>query len=155
MPKIDVAAVEKNITTSYPPDYARAVAGRVKQRLGDAAGLTQFGVNLVTLAPGAQSSHRHWHGVEDEFVYVLSGELVLSEDGAETRLVAGDAAGWKGGVAVGHTVINRSAAPATYLEVGTRVEADVVTYTDPDVDMKAVKDAGGPWRMSRRDGRPF
>ena len=155
MPKIDIDAVEGMTKTAYPPDYAKAVRGRVKKRIGDAAGLTQFGVNLVTLAPGAQSSHRHWHAAEDEFLYVLSGEVVLVEDTGETRLVAGDAAGFKAGVPVGHTVANRSPAPATYLEVGTRVEADVVTYTDPAIDMKGTKEKGGSWVMSRRNGAPF
>jgi uncharacterized cupin superfamily protein len=155
MPKIDIAAVEKQTKTTYPPQYAKDVVGRVKQRIGDAAGLTQFGVNLVSLAPGAQSSQKHWHRAEDEFVYVLSGEVVLVEDTGDTTLRAGDAAGFKAGVAVGHTVVNRSGAPATYLEVGTRVEADVVTYTDPKVDMVATKEAGGPWKMTRRDGSPF
>lgn len=155
MPKIDIDAVEKQSKTTYPPQYAKIVAGRVKQRIGDAAGLTQFGVNLVSLAPGAQSSQKHWHAAEDEFLYVLSGEVTLIEDTGETRLRAGDAAGFKAGVAVGHTVANRSSAPASYLEVGTRVDADVVTYTDPAVDMKATKEAGGPWKVTRRDGSPF
>ena len=155
MPKIDISSVEKQSKTAYPPAYAKAVAGRIKQRLGDAAGLSQFGVNLVSLAPGAQSSHRHWHATEDEFLYVLSGEIILVEDTGETRLNAGDAAGFKAGAPIGHTVVNRSDLPATYLEVGTRVDADVVTYTDPAVDMKATKEAGGPWLMTRRDGSPF
>ena len=155
MPKINIDAVEKHTKTTYPPQYAGVVKGRIKQKLGDAAGITQFGVNLVSLAPGAQSSHRHWHQSEDEFLYVLSGELTLVEDAGETLLRAGDAAGFKAGVSVGHTVANRSTEPAAYLEVGTRVDADVVTYTDPDIDMKATKEAGGPWRMTRRNGCAF
>lgn len=155
MPKINVEGVEKLTRTTYPPHYAGVVKGRVKQKLGDAAGLTQFGVNLVTLAPGAQSSHRHWHRSEDEFLYVLSGEIALVEDDGETTLRAGDAAGFKAGKPVGHTVVNRSAEPSVYLEVGTRVDADEVTYTDPAIDMKATKEAGGPWRMTRRNGTAF
>lgn len=155
MPKIDVGAVEKLTKTAYPPQYAKDVEGRVKQRIGDAAGLTQFGVNLVSLAPGAQSSQKHWHRTEDEFVYVVSGEVVLVEDTGETILRAGEAAGFRAGVPVGHTIVNRSAGPAVYLEIGTRVEADVVTYTDPRVDMMGTKEKGGPWRMTRRDGSPF
>lgn len=155
MPKIDIDAVEKLTRTTYPPAYAKVVVGRVKQKLGDAASLDQFGVNLVTLAPGAQSSHRHWHRSEDEFVYVLSGEVVLSEDGGDSVLKAGDAAGFKAGVPVGHTLVNRSGKVATYLEVGTRVDADVVTYTDPSIDMTATKASGEPWKVTRRDGSAF
>lgn len=155
MPKIDIDVVEKSAKTAYPPAYARATMGRVKQRLGDAAGLTQFGVNLTTLAPGAASAHRHWHAVEDEFVFVIAGELTLIEDGGETLMRAGDAAGFKGGAPVGHHLVNRSAAPAVYLEIGARVDADLVTYTDPAIDMVARKSAGGPWMMTRRNGAPF
>lgn len=155
MPKIDIASVEKISKSAYPPVYAAVVAGRMKQRLGDAVGLTHFGVNLLTLAPGAQSSQRHWHQHEDEFVYVLAGEVTLVEDNGETLLKAGDAAGWKAGVPVGHMLVNRGAAPVQILEIGTRADVDAVTYTDDGVDMAARKDAGGPWVMTRRDGGPF
>ncbi|MFL5033683.1 MAG: cupin domain-containing protein, partial [Microvirga sp.] len=108
MPKIDIAAIPVRERTGYPPPYAEAVKGRLFQALGDAAGLTQFGVNLVRLKPGAASSQRHWHENEDEFLIVLEGELVLVEDEGETILRAGDTAGFKAGVPNGHHLLNRT-----------------------------------------------
>jgi uncharacterized cupin superfamily protein len=116
--------------------------------LGDVAGLSQFGVRLERLAPGSCSSHRHWHETEDEFVFVLSGALVLVED-EETPLGAGDAAGWAAGSPVAHKLENRSAEPAIYLVVGTRASQGVVHYPDHDVVM--VHDEGGR-RFTRSDG---
>ena len=119
--------------------------------LGDVAGLTQFGVRVERLPPGSSSSHRHWHETEDEFVYVISGELVLVED-QETVLSAGDAAGWAAGDAVAHCLENRSDAPATYLVVGTRAEFGTVHYPDHDVVLEH-----GPVgrRFWRPDGTPI
>ena len=154
MPKIDTSALPVLSGTSYPAPYDAAVRGRTRQRLGDAAGLTQFGVNLCRLAPGAASAHRHWHAAEDEFVLVLSGEVVLEEDGAEEVLRAGEAAGFAAGRAIGHRLVNRGADEAVILEIGTRAEADEVTYTDEAVDMHAAKTDGGTWIMTRKDGRP-
>src|SRR5579862_9116716 len=114
MPKIDVARLKVETASGYPEPYRAAVAGRSRQRLGDAAGLDQFGVNLTRLQPGAQSAQRHWHAAEDEFVYVLAGELVLCENEGETILRAGDAAAFKAGVANGHCLINRSSRDAVY-----------------------------------------
>src|SRR5580693_2426198 len=115
MPKIDIANVQVDASTNYPEPYRSAVAGRARRRLGNAAGLDQFGVNLTRLAPGAQSAQRHWHAAEDEFVYVIEGELVLCEDAGETILAAGEAAGFKAGAANGHCLINRSNRDAVYL----------------------------------------
>jgi uncharacterized cupin superfamily protein len=154
MPKIDIEATPLRTGSGYPPPYAALVAGRSSRRLGDAAGLTQFGANLVTLQPGAAASQRHWHENEDEFVWMVSGALVLVEDDGETPLGAGDAAAWKAGVAVGHHLVNRSDAPATFLVIGTRAAADVGHYTDPDVDMIA-RVENGRATFTRRDGRPF
>jgi inorganic pyrophosphatase len=120
MPKIDTDKVPLDTATGYPPPFNKAVEGRARKRLSRAAGLTQFGVNICTLRPGAASSQRHWHESEDELVYVLSGEVVLREDGGETVLKSGDAAAWKAGVANGHCLINRSDRDAVFLEVGTR-----------------------------------
>jgi uncharacterized cupin superfamily protein len=100
------------------------VEGRSRKRLGRAAGLTHFGVNICTLKPGAASSQRHWHENEDEFVYVLEGEVVLREDGGETVLKPGDAAAWKAGVPNGHCLINRSDRNAVFIEVGTRASTE-------------------------------
>ena len=132
MPKIDIDKIPPDTSTGYPPQFRKEIEGRARQRLGNAAGLTQFGVNICTLKPGAQSSQRHWHENEDEFVYVLEGEVVLCEDGGETVLKPGDAAGWKAGVPNGHCLINRSTRDAVFLEVGTRAR-DKATY--PDIDM--------------------
>lgn len=117
--------------------------------IGEAGGLTQFGVHIEVLPPGARSSFRHWHETEDEMVYVLSGELVLIEDG-ETPLRAGEAACWPAGHPVGHQLENRSAADATYLTIGTRNRQDVIHY--PDHDLVTVKD-GPARRYLHADGR--
>ncbi|MBB4659725.1 cupin domain-containing protein [Parvularcula dongshanensis] len=146
MPKLDLDAAPAVTGTGYPKPYDEAVRGRSKRRVGDLAGLTQFGVNLTTLASGAASAHRHWHESEDEFVFVLEGEVVLEEDDGETVLRAGDAAGFKAGVPNGHRLVNRSDRKALLLEVGTRAAADAVTYTDPAIDMRVSKSPGEGWR---------
>ena len=152
MPKLDLSAIPVARGTGYPPEFAGKLAGRSFQRLGEAGGLTQFGVSLVTLAPGAWASQRHWHEVEDEFVMVLSGELVLIENEGETVLRAGDFATHKAGVANGHHLVNRSGAEATFLVVGTRAATERAHY--PDIDMAAFKDESG-FRFTRRDGTAF
>ncbi len=154
MPKLDLDAIPARTGSGYPPIYAAAVASRTSKRLGDAAGLTQFGANLVTLQPGAAASQRHWHEAEDEFVWMVSGDLVLVEDDGEQPLRPGDAAAWKAGVALGHHLVNRSDAPATFLVIGARAAADIAHYTDPNVDMIA-RIENGRAAFTRRDGRPF
>ena len=133
MPKIDLDTVEAKTGSTYPEPYASQMGGRAFQALGDAAGLTQFGVNLVTMPPGAISSQRHWHTGEDEFVWVTSGELVLVQDGGETVLRAGDAAGFKAGDPDGHHLQNRSGAKASFLAIGTRGGDDTCSYSDVDL----------------------
>src|SRR5271155_1262802 len=108
MPKIDIAKVPTDARTNYPAPFDRVVLGRERKRLGNAAGLDQFGVNLTTLKPGAASALRHWHQKEDELVYMLQGEVVLVEDGGETVLKPGDAAGFKASVKNGHHLVNKS-----------------------------------------------
>src|ERR1700761_7439400 len=108
MPRIDVAAVPRRIGTGYPTPFDKACAARIRQRLGDAGGLKAFGVNLMHLPPGNWSSQRHWHSREDEFVYILEGELVLVEDGRETVLRAGDCAAFAMNSGNGHHLINRT-----------------------------------------------
>jgi uncharacterized cupin superfamily protein len=152
MPKIDIARIPVRTGTIYPKPWDAVVAGREKAALGNAAGLTQFGVNLTRLKPGAASALRHWHEKEDEFVYVLEGEITLIEDGGETILKAGDAAGFKAGVQDGHHLVNKSTRDALYLEIGTRSETDVFTYSD--VDLQGVKDAHGT-RFLRKSGDPY
>ena len=120
MPKIDIAAIAVRQGCPYPKPFDAPCAGRTRRRLGDAGGLRDFGVNLMTLPPGGWSSARHWHSHEDEFVYVLAGELTLIENEGETILRAGDAATFPKGTGNGHHLINRSSKTATYLEVGSR-----------------------------------
>ncbi len=152
MPKIDIAKLPVDARTGYPPPHDRVVVGRERKRLGNAAGLDQFGVNLTRLKPGAASALRHWHEMEDEFVYVLEGELVLIEDGGETVLKPGDAAGFKANSPNGHHLINRSQRDAVYLEVGTRSRHERVTY--PDVDLMVIRDDNGA-RYTRKNGQPY
>ena len=150
MPKIDVASVPERRGTYYPPPFDAPCADRVRQRLGDAGGIADFGVNLMRLPPGQWSSQRHWHSHEDEFVYVLAGELTLIEDGGETLLRAGDCAAFPKGTGNGHHMVNRSGVTATYLEVGSRWIDDITTCSD--VDMKSANADG---RFTRKDGTPY
>jgi uncharacterized cupin superfamily protein len=152
MPKIDIANVKIESATGYPVPFNKAVQGRSRQRLGNVVGLDQFGVNLTRLKPGSQSSQRHWHEAEDEFVYVIEGELVLCENDGETVLKPGDAAGWKAGVANGHCLVNRTDRDAVYLEIGSRMKRERASY--PDIDMVAVKDEGG-FRYLRKSGEEY
>jgi uncharacterized cupin superfamily protein len=128
------------------------VAGRLRQRLGNLVGLDQFGVNLTRLRPGAQSAQRHWHAAEDEFVFVVEGTLVLCENDGESVLAAGDAAGFKAGVANGHCLINRSTRDAVYLEIGTRSQRDEVDY--PEIDLRCRKDENGVSYV-HKSGEPY
>lgn len=151
MPRIDIDAAPTAHGTAYPEEHAGPCKPRRRWRLGDAAGLSQFGVNLLRLPAGAWSSQRHWHAAEDEFVWVLEGEVVLVEDEGDTVLRAGDCAGFKAGVRNGHKIENRSAAEAVLLEVGSRAPVtDACDY--PDLDM--VLPAGAD-RYFHRDGRPY
>ena len=138
MPKIDIDKIPIDQSTGYPPSFNKAVEGRSRKRLARAAGLTQFGVNVCTLKPGAASSQRHWHESEDELVYVLEGEVVLRVDGGDIVLKPGDAAAWKAGVPSGHCLINRSDRDAVFIEV----------------DMMVVLDEKGA-RYTRKNGEPL
>ena len=150
MPKIDVAAVPRRKGSGYPPPFDAPCAARTRLRLGDAGGLCDFGVNLMTLPPASWSSQRHWHSHEDEFVYVLEGEVMLVEDGGETVLRAGDCAAFPKGTGNGHHLINRSSASAVYLEVGSRNLQDLTTYSDIDM---MISNADGPF--VHKDGTPY
>jgi uncharacterized cupin superfamily protein len=152
MPKIDIAKLPVDARTNYPAPYHTVVVGRERKRLGNAAGLDQFGVNLTTLKPGASSALRHWHHNEDEFVYMLSGEVVLIEDAGETVLHAGDAAGFKANSRDGHHLVNRTKADAVYLEVGTRSKHERVEY--PEADLAVVRDDKGA-RYTHKNGDPY
>jgi uncharacterized cupin superfamily protein len=153
MPKIDVAKLEVHSGSGYPAPFQARCHGRHKQRLGDAAGLTQFGVNLARIDPGAESALRHWHEEEDELVYMLEGELVLIDDSGETVLRPGDAAAFAKGDGNGHHLVNRTDKPALYLEVGTRLPREHVHYPDDDLVLirddegrRALHKSGEPWR---------
>jgi uncharacterized cupin superfamily protein len=150
MPKIDLSVIPVRRGTGYPSQYNAHSADRLRQRLGDAGGLTDFGVNLTRLPPGNWSSQRHWHSHEDEFVYLLEGELTLVEDGCETQLRAGDCAAFPKGTVDGHHMINRSSSVAVYLEIGSRHDSDVTTCSD--VDMLSSNADG---RFLRKDGTPY
>lgn len=144
--------LEARTSSVYPPQFQKEIAGRQKRAMGDFFGLTQYGVNLATLAPGAWSAQRHWHKVEDEFIYVVEGELTLIDDDGEHTLTPGMCAGFKAGVANAHKIVNKSAKPASYLEVGLRSPSEQVVY--PDVDLKGVKE-NNKFRFTKRDGTPY
>ena len=151
MPKIDIDNAPTGHGTGYPEEFAAPCKPRRRWRLGDAVGLDQFGVNLLRLPAGAWSSQRHWHSAEDEFVWVLEGEVVLVEEDDETVLRSGDCAGFKAGVANGHKIENRSDREAVLLEVGSRRPTeDACDY--PDIDMILPKGAD---RYFHRDGTPY
>lgn len=149
--KIEVNDAPTVLGARYPSPYNERCAGRFRRRLGDLAGLTQFGVNLTRLPAGCWSSQRHWHSGEDEFVLVVEGEIVLVTDAGDEVLRAGDCAGFKAGVADGHHLQNRSQGDALILEIGTRApEQDEVVY--PDIDLKVLKNRAG---YVHKNGEPY
>jgi uncharacterized cupin superfamily protein len=149
--RINLGEVTSHQGSGYPAPFDVPCAARQRQRLGDAAGLTDFGVNLLRLPPGCWSSQRHWHEAEDEFVYVLTGEVTLITNVGEEILRAGDCAGFKAGIKDGHHLQNRSAQDALVLEVGSRRPAeDAGEY--PDIDLRFLKNRAG---FAHRDGTPY
>jgi uncharacterized cupin superfamily protein len=148
--KIDVTTLPTRIGTGYPSPFDQPCQRRVRQALGDSAGLAQFGVNLLRLPPGEWSSQRHWHTAEDEFVYVLAGEVVLITDEGEETLRAGDCVGFKAGDPNGHHLQNRSTAEVLLFEVGGRVATDGVTYSDIDLIIEP-----GTRAYRHQDGTPY
>jgi uncharacterized cupin superfamily protein len=152
MPKIDIGKIAPRTGSRYPAPFRALVAGRERRALGDAVGLTQFGVNLTRLPPGSASSQRHWHEAEDELVFVLEGEVTLIEDEGETVLRAGDAAAWKAGAPNGHHLVNKSPRDAVFLEIGTRAACERAHY--PDVDLMVERDERGA-RQLHKSGEPY
>ena len=148
----DPSKVEGRRGTIYPKEFASGFDGRIKRALGNAGGLTQFGVNLTTLEPGAMSAHRHWHAREDEFIYVLDGELTLVTDSGAETLGVGMAATFPAGEPNGHQLINKGTQPATYLEVGTRSADEDAEY--PDIDLRLQK-RNGKIVFMRKSGEPY
>jgi uncharacterized cupin superfamily protein len=154
MPKVDITAAPEGAGSRYPAPFDAPCKERTWRRLGEAAGLTQFGVNLVRLPPGAWSSQRHWHSQEDEFVYVLEGELVLVTDQGEVPIRSGESAGFKAGVRDGHCFQNRSPTDAVLLVVGSRSDADHGEY--PDIDLKFSEGRySGKGKYLHKDGTPY
>jgi len=152
LPALDPATLPARSGSGYPEPYRAAVAGRAKRSLGDAAGLTHYGVNLVRLPPGAASSQRHWHTHEDEFVYVLEGEVELITDAGAQTLSAGTCAGFPAGKRDGHQLVNRSKADVLYLEIGDRNDADECHYPDIDLHLRPID---GEHRFTRKNGDPY
>jgi uncharacterized cupin superfamily protein len=150
--KIDVSAISAFVGTRYPAPFYEPCLASARKRIGDAAGLTQLGVNMLTLPPGAWSSQRHWHTSEDELVYVLSGEVTLVTDAGPEILRAGDAAGFTAGDSNGHCLQNHTDQPATVLEIGSRVKDDVAYY--PGIDLVGPS-SGKPAIYTHRDGTPY
>lgn len=150
MPKIDIAAVPERKGSRYPAPFHEPCMARVRKPLGDAGGLTQFGVNLLILEPGTWSSQRHHHSAEDEFVYVLEGEVVMITDAGEEVLRPGDCAAFPKADGNSHQLVNRAQKPARLLEVGTRSEDDVCLY--PGLDLMIDSKVGA---FTHRDGTPY
>ena len=151
-PALDPDAVSAVEGSTYPEAFKARVAGRVRRRLGDALGLTNFGVNLTTLKPGAQSALRHWHTKQDEFIYIVSGELVLVTNAGEQVLKPGLVAGFPAGKADGHHLANRGSVDAVYLEVGDRTAGDEAEYPDDDLAARATPTGR---RFEHKDGTPY
>jgi uncharacterized cupin superfamily protein len=153
-PALDPRTLEAVSRSGYPEPFRSRVLPRSKRGLGDALGLTRIAINFTILAPGKESSMRHWHTHEDEFVFVLEGEVVLRTEAGEQLLTAGMCAGFPAGTEDGHQLINRSTADAVYLEISNRDTADHAHYTDPDVDL-AWSPPHARGRFTRRDGSPL
>src|SRR5689334_12044659 len=146
-------AAPRTRATNYPEPFASRMAGREKRPLGDLFGLSNFGVNLTRLVPGACSALRHAHSKQDEFVYVLEGHPVLITDEGETLLAPGMCAGFRAGSGNGHQLVNRTDEDVLYLEVGDRTPGDSASY--PDDDLKAVLGSDGQWQFLHKDGTPY
>lgn len=152
-PALDPRSVTPRTSSGYPEPFRSRVLPREKRAIGDALGLTKIGVNLTTLPPGKESAMRHFHTLEDEFIFVVEGEVVLVTNEGEQTLRAGDCAGFAAGVRDGHQLINRSDKDARYLEVSNRDANDGAEY--PDVDLAYSKTAEGKPRFSRKDGTDY
>jgi uncharacterized cupin superfamily protein len=139
--------------SNYPEPFASRMAGREKRPLGDLFGLTNFGVNLTRLSPGAVSSLQHAHSRQDEFIYVLQGEPMLITSAGETQMQPGRCAGFKAGTGNAHHLVNRTTTEVVYLEVGDRTVGDAGSY--PVDDIQAVLGGDGKWQFVHKDGRPY
>jgi uncharacterized cupin superfamily protein len=145
-------AAPRTKPSNYPEPFRSLMTGRVKRALGDVFGLTSFGVNIVVMSPGATSALRHAHSIQDEFVYVVSGRLVLHMDEGRRELTAGTCAGFKAGTGNGHRLINESGSEAVYLEIGDRQQGDTASYPDDDLEARSLD---GVWKFFHKDGRAY
>ena len=152
MPKLDIEKAPVKTGSTYPAPFDQQMLGRSSCQLGTLGGLSQFGVNLVTLQPGAKSSLRHWHEEEDEFAMVIEGVLWLVEDAGEWEMGAGECVAWPAGKANGHHLVNRSDRIARFLVVGTQSPNERATYTEVDMKVSLID---GRARFTRRDGSPL
>lgn len=152
MPKIDLGTLPVKTGSSYPGKRAKAMDGRTQIAISNAAGITQFGANIVSLAPGALSSLRHWHENQDELLIVLTGELTLVDDHGDTVLGVGDCAAFPAGDANGHHLINRSGSDGSFLVVGTHTETETGWYSDEDMKVSIDKEG---YNFTRKDGSPL
>ncbi len=152
VPAFDPKDLPEQSSSGYPEPYKTRVAGRHRRRLGDHAGLKNFGVNLTRLDPGAESSMRHWHSKQDEFIYVLEGEVTLVTDAGRQKLESGMAAGFPAGKADGHQLVNETRRFVLYLEIGDRTPGDGATYSEADLAAKLVD---GKWVFTHKDGSPY
>jgi uncharacterized cupin superfamily protein len=152
---VAIAAAEAPARTrpsNYPEPFASRMAGRLKRPLGDVFGLSNFGVNLTRLAPGAVSALRHAHSKQDELVYILEGHPTLHTDEGRTRLAPGMCAGFRKGTGNGHRLVNETGADVVYLEIGDRTPGDEGTYPDDDIKATLVD---GKWKFVHKDGSPY
>ncbi|OAI06142.1 cupin domain-containing protein [Methylomonas methanica] len=149
---LSASDVTPRTTSLYPEPFASRMAGREKRRLGEVFDLTNFGVNLTKLAPGASSALRHTHSLQDEFIYILQGHPILVTDAGETPLAPGMCAGFKAGTGNAHQLLNRSNEEVQYLEIGDRSLGDAAFYPDDDLQALLVD---GSWRFTHKDGEPY
>jgi uncharacterized cupin superfamily protein len=153
LPALDPSTLPARSSSAYPEPFRSRVLPRERRALGDALGITKFGLNLTTLMPGKESSMRHCHKLEDEVVYLLEGEVVLCTNAGEQVLTAGMCAGFPAGTGDAHQLVNRSDKPARYLEISNRDPDDSADY--PDVDLAYSKTPEGKPVFSRKDGTPY
>jgi uncharacterized cupin superfamily protein len=153
LPAFDPQIVPETNVTSYPEPFRSDNQQRWNRRLGDYAGLKNFGVTLTRIIPGGQSSHRHAHTRQDEFTYVLDGEVVLETNSGQQTLRAGMCAGFPGGTGDAHRFVNQSDRDCALLVIGDRTADDEISY--PDIDMHGRLAPGGAYRFRHKDGRPY
>ncbi len=152
MPKLNLSQIPFVSRCSYPGKLAQPFEGRSTQSLGAESGLTQYGVNIVRIEPGAPSSLRHYHTQQDEFLMMTEGKLVLIDDDGEHEMLPGDCASFPAGDANGHQLVNRTNAPAAFLVVGTHTPTETAVYSDIDMMVKVDQDG---FNFTRKDGSPL